>query len=196
MQKLGNPVPFFLDAGGLPMDGGHIYVGTANGDPEIAPIALFWDVALSVPATQPLRTIGGLIVNGTTPAAVFIAQDDYAMRVTDARDTLVFYSPSVFTDTSSFQPLDADLTAISGQGNTAFGLGLLTIPNQAGLVAATGIPAPLPAAGGPVSGNITRAGGGVHTYWLDPAMTGGRIFITAEGAADPTSQPGDIWFTY
>jgi len=37
---------------------------------------------------------------------------------------------------------------------------------------------------------------GVHAYFADSAMTGGRIFITAVGAADPTSQPGDIWLAY
>jgi hypothetical protein len=47
--------------------------------------------------------------------------------------------------------------------------------------------------GDTVTGNIVRSSKGVHTYHNDPALTSGRIFITAVGAADPTSLPGDIW---
>lgn len=191
MQKLGNPVPIFLDTTGALMDGGRLYVGVVDGDPESDPIDLFWDASLTIPAPQPLRTIGGLIVNGTTPAAVFMAEDDYSMRVTDAQDVLVFYSPSVYTNTSGFQPLDSDLTAIAALGTTSYGRALLILANQAALQAAVGY---APFTGGTVTTNIVRSGAGVHTYWFDPAMTGGRIYVTEEGAADPTSQPGDIWF--
>jgi hypothetical protein len=47
-----------------------------------------------------------------------------------------------------------------------------------------------------MTGNLVRSGAGVHAYFADAAMTGGRIFITAVGASDPTSQPGDIWLAY
>jgi hypothetical protein len=191
MQKLGNPVPLFLDTSGALMDGGRIYVGVVNGDPEADPIDLFWDKELAIPAAQPLRTIGGLIVNGTTPATVFMAEADYSMRVTDAQDVLVFYSPSVYTNTSGFQPVDSDLTAIAALATTPFGRNLLTLANQAALQAAVGY---TPFTGGTVTTNIVRSEGGVHPYWADAAMTGGRVYATDEGASDPTSQPGDIWF--
>ena len=196
MQKVGNPIPLFLDARGTLMDGGNIYVGVANGDPLSDPISAYWDAARTIVAAQPLRTIGGRIVNGVNPASVFVGEDDYSLRIEDANGVLVDYSPSVFLAGVSYQPLDSDLTAIASAGTSDYGRALLQLPNQAALVSATGIPAPLPAAGGAVTGNITRQGAGVHTYWADAAMTGGRIFITAAGAADPTSQPGDLWFTY
>jgi len=196
MQKIGNPVPNFLDARGMLMDGGYIYVGIADGDPQVDPINLFWDTALTIPATQPLRTLGGYIVNGVTPASVFCSESDYSMRSEDNNNTLVFYSPSVFTDTAAFQPASAELTAIAALTGTTFGRNLLTLPNSAALATATGIPAPLPLAGGTVTGNILRQGAGVYPYWNDPAMTGGRIFLTAAGDPDPTSLPGDLWFTY
>ncbi len=193
MQKLSNPQPIFLDASGMLLDAGHIYVGVANADPQTQPIDLFWDKQLSKPAVQPLRTLGGLIVNGTTPASVFYADGDFSMRVTDAADVLVFYSPSIYSSDGGVQPLDADLTAIAAQGTTSFGRSLLLLANQADLVAATGIPTPLPAAGGAVSGNIVRQGAGSHLYWAASGLTSGRVFHTASGAGDPTSQPGDIW---
>lgn len=193
MLKLGNPVPIFLDAKGMLVDGGKIYVGVANADPESEPITVYWDKELTIPAEQPIRTLGGLIVNGTQPATVFLAEDDYSMRLRDAEDTLVFYSPSIFIDSSAFQPLNATLTLIAAQGATNYGLGLLLLQDQNALKSATGFPDPLPKAGGAVTGNITRQGAGVHVYHADSAMTGGRIYVTAAGAGDPTSQPGDIW---
>lgn len=198
MQKVSNPVSYYFDTTGALADGGKIYVGVVDGDPEADPITAYWDKELTIEATQPLRTIGGLVANGTTPAAFYVAEDDYSMRVRDYNDAQVFYSPSVFAEgTESFQPLSPNLTAISNiEGMTVFGRSLLTLPNNSALATATGIPNPLPAVGGNVSGNIIRQGAGVHAYWFDPAMTGGRIFLTAEGAGDPTSQPGDLWFTY
>lgn len=193
MQKLGNPVPIFLDARGALMDGGHIYVGIVDGDPETDPVDVFWDSDLTIPATQPLRTIGGLIVNGTVPALAFIDEDDYSMRVTDSLGTLVAYSPSVFTDASAFQPRSDVLDDVAALTPTSFGLDLLELADQAALVAATGVPASLPLAGGSVTGNIARTGAGTHWYWVDADLTSGRVYRTANGASDPTSQPGDVW---
>jgi hypothetical protein len=49
--------------------------------------------------------------------------------------------------------------------------------------------------GGIVTGNIVRSTKGVHPYFDNASMTGGRIFVQAMGA-DPTSQNGDIVFEW
>lgn len=197
MQRLANPIPVFLDLNGRLIDGGKVYVGVVGDDPETDPVDVYWDPELTNVAAQPLRTIGGMIVNGTTPANVFVAENDYSMRLRDANNVQVFYSPSVFIDTDQFQPRDADLTAIADQGTTAYGRGLLALNNQAALKSATGIPDPLPAAGGTVSGPITRQGAGVHAYALNPAFTGFRLCgVDPTGTADATSQPGDFQVFY
>lgn len=193
MQKLGNPVPFFVDASGRPLTGGYVYVGVVNEDPETDPIDVFWDTDLTDPADQPLRTIGGFLVNGTQPASVFFDEDDYSMRVRDDNNVEVFYSPSVFGPTDVFQPASATLTLLAALATTAFGRNLLTLANSSALATATGIPTPLPAAGGTITGNITRQGAGVHLYHTASGLTSGRVFLTDNGAADPTSLPGDIW---
>ncbi len=54
----------------------------------------------------------------------------------------------------------------------------------------------LPAAGGTVSGNITRATKGVHVYWNASGQTNGGMFVTVDTDPDPTSLPGQIWFQY
>lgn len=196
MQKIDNLMPLFLDKIGGLMDGGKIYIGVADGDPLVDPIQAYWDSYLTIPAAQPLKTLGGLIVNGVTPAAVFVSEDDYSQLVRDYNDVQVFYSPSVFTPSDSFQPLNSNLTAIALLTTTPFGRGLLELANSAALATATGIPAPLPLIGGTVTGNIIRQGAGVHPYWYDPAITGGRIFgPLPTGTPDPSSLPGD-WTLY
>lgn len=192
MTKLTNPTPLFLDASGALMDGGHIYVGVANADPQTSPINLFWDFAQTVAAEQPLRTIGGRIVNGTSPASVFFAAADFSMRVTDASNSLVDYSPTVYSGVT-YQPLDSDLTTIAAQANTPFGMALLTLANMAALKAATGIPDCIPTAGGTVTGNIVRSGAGAHFYGSDPAMTGAKIYPPLPiGTANPATGPGSM----
>lgn len=197
MQRLTNPIPLFLDSRGALLDAGYIYVGAAGADPETSPIQLYLDQALTVPIAQPLRTLGGAIVSGANQVFVYTSRNDYSMRVRDANGHLVSYVPNVRVSAAAaatnFQPLDSDLTAIAGLTTTSFGRNLLTLANTAALKAATGIPDALPLTGGTVSGNIARQGAGIHPYFADGAMTGGRIFVTAAGAADPTSQPGDIW---
>ncbi|PYJ10753.1 MAG: hypothetical protein DMF06_04950 [Verrucomicrobia bacterium] len=201
MTKVVNPLPLFLDGRGALLDAGFIYVGAPNTNPETPAnrYQLYWDNALTVQAAQPLRTLGGVIVNGQNPSMAFLTQANYSMTIKDADGVLVEYIASaadVGGVAPSYQPLDADLTAIAALATTAYGRGLLTLANQAALKSATGIPDPLPAIGGSVSGNITRTGAGSHLYHSAAGLTSGRVFLTAAGAADPTSQPGDIWLTY
>lgn len=192
MTKLSNPVALFLDTSGALMDGGYIYVGVVNGDPQTDPINLFWDSALTIPASQPLRTIGGRIVNVTTPGNIFFAEADFSMRVTDVNGVLCDYSPSVYAS-SSFQPLDSDLTAIAALATTSFGRNLLTLANAAALKSATGIPDCLPLTGGTMSGNIVRQGAGVHAYGTDPAMTGMKIYPPLTiGTTNPATGAGSL----
>lgn len=195
MQRVTNPIPLWLDASGNLLDGGSIYIGVADGDPETDPISLFTDEALTQAIAQPLRTLGGVIVDGANTVFVYADEDDYSIRVRDANGQQVAYIPSaaVASDGPDYQPLDSDLTAIAALATTSFGRGLLTLANQAALQAAVGTAASLPLTGGTMTGNIVRQGAGIHPYFNDAAMTGGRIFITDAGAADPTSLPGDIW---
>lgn len=192
-QRINNPFPLFLDEDGDPMFGGYIWIGVAGQDPETHPLATFWDEALTAAAAQPFRTLGGLIYRDDSPAFVFADGDDYSIRVRDSDNEVVFYVPSIKVAGEQYQPLSAMLTALAAIDAKPYGRNLLKLADQAALKAATGIPDPLPKAGGTVSGNIVRQGAGVHLYHVDPAMASGRIFLTAHDAADPTSLPGDIW---
>lgn len=191
--EVGNPFPLFLNARGDLLDGGYVYIGTSGADPETTPKACFWDDDLTIAAAQPLRTKGGYIVNGADPARVYTAGDDFSIRTKDSDGTTVHSTPSIKVDATAYQPLDSDLTAIAALSTTTFGRALLALADAAALRSAAGIVASLPLTGGAVTGNITRSGNGPHLYWADSAMASGRVFKTANGAADPTSADGDIW---
>lgn len=200
MQRLNNPFPLFLDLRGALLDSGFVAIGEAGADPDVSPLTVYWDSAKTQTAEQPLRTRGGMIVNGANPAFVWVDADDYSIRVKDADGNLVFYAASIAAvggAAVSYQPLDSDLTAIAALSTTAFGRSLLELANAAALKAAAGVVDGLPTSGGTVTGNIIRSGSGAHAYFNDPAMTKPVIYLTAQGAADPrTGDPGEIWLQY
>ncbi len=81
-----------LDATAL--EGGYIYIGEQNADPEQSPIPVYWDEAQTVVATQPLRTSGGVIVRDGTPADIYAAVPAYSIRVRDRSGLVVWYKPT------------------------------------------------------------------------------------------------------
>lgn len=191
--RVGNPFPFFLDRSGLPLDGGSIYVGTVGDDPELSPLTVYLDRALSIVAPQPLQVVGGLICNDGNPTAFYVAGSNYSLRSRDADGAEVFYVPSAIVGAEDYQPLDADLTAIAALATTPYGRAILTAASAAAARSYLGIVDSLPLTGGTVSGNVTRSSAGPHLYHTDASYLSGRVFVTAKGAADPTSQVGDVW---
>jgi len=195
MQKVGNPIPLFFDTRGLLLDGGNIYIGEVDADPQVSPITVYSDEALTIPLTQPIKTVGGFAVNGVTPIFMFIVEDDYSQRVTDNTGALVSYSPSVYADTAAFQPASSILdTLVANGAPTAYGLTYLKLANYAAWKAANSVPDYLQLTGGTMTGETTHQGAGVETYWSDATMTSGKLFFTDSTGTDPTASPGQIWF--
>lgn len=87
------PFPQFFDKNGSPLDGGHLYFGTPNQNPETNPVAVYWDAALTQPAAQPLRTLNGYIVRNGTAARVYTSAD-YSLTVRDKRGRLLPSAPN------------------------------------------------------------------------------------------------------
>lgn len=86
------PYPTFCDTDGSPLDSGFIYLGFVNMNPETDPIDVFWDQGLSIPAAQPIRTLGGYPSRAGTPATLY-TDGTFSITVKDKRKQLVFYSP-------------------------------------------------------------------------------------------------------
>lgn len=87
------PYPVFYDRNGQPLDNGRIYIGSANMDPISNPIQVYYDQALTIPASQPLLTSAGYIYRNGTPAQLFVNASNFSIQVNDSKDLLVYSFP-------------------------------------------------------------------------------------------------------
>ena len=85
------PDPAFAGTDGLPLENGYIWIGTVNLNPQVNPIAVYWDAALTIPAVQPIRTLNGYPVYQGTPSR-FYAATDYSIQVLDSKGSVVYTS--------------------------------------------------------------------------------------------------------
>ena len=81
MSMVPTPTPVFYEANGAPLQNGYIYIGTADMDPIANPIQVYWDEALTITATQPIRTLGGYPSYQGKPARLFVAAGSYSITV-------------------------------------------------------------------------------------------------------------------
>ena len=84
------PYPIFNDRDGQPIDNGRIYIGTVNLDPVANPIQVYWDEALTIPAAQPINTLGGYPVYQGTPGRLYVNADNFSITVKDNQGLLVW----------------------------------------------------------------------------------------------------------
>jgi hypothetical protein len=85
--------PIFSETNGQPLENGYIWVGTVNLDPQVNPINVYWDAALTQPAGQPIRTLNGYPSNNGTPARLYV-NSDYSIRVMNSKGSLVYSAPA------------------------------------------------------------------------------------------------------
>jgi hypothetical protein len=85
------PYPAFAGADGLPLENGYIWIGTVNLSPQVNPIAVYWDSALTIPAVQPIRTLNGYPVYQGTPTRFYTASD-YSIQVLDNKGSVIYTS--------------------------------------------------------------------------------------------------------
>jgi hypothetical protein len=87
------PFPVFQDRDGQPLDNGYVWIGQPNLNPQINPVVVYFDEALTIQAAQPLRTINGYISNSGTPAQVYVDGVDFSILVQDSKGTMVYNFP-------------------------------------------------------------------------------------------------------
>jgi hypothetical protein len=87
------PFPIFNDIDGQPLENGYIFVGVVNLNPITNPIATFFNDALTIPAVQPIRTLGGYPINSGTPARFFVGSD-YSIQVQNRNGSVIYTSLS------------------------------------------------------------------------------------------------------
>lgn len=84
--------PIFTDIDGQPLEAGFVWIGVANAEPIGNPINVYWDAALTIPATQPIRTLGGYPSNSGTPARLYV-NSDYSIQVQNKNGSVVYSAP-------------------------------------------------------------------------------------------------------
>lgn len=88
------PFPQFHDRDGQPLDGGFVFIGTAGLDAQANQVPVYFDAALTIPASQPIQTHGGFAANGATPTPIYVDANDYSIKVLDANGALVIAYPN------------------------------------------------------------------------------------------------------
>jgi len=104
-SEVTSPFTVFFDRSGQPLDAGYIYIGTAGINPEVSPISVYWDTALTIPAAQPIRTLAGYPSRNGSPGIIIISPLTFSIVVRDRNGALVFsnlnatvfLTPSIFS---------------------------------------------------------------------------------------------------
>lgn len=115
-----SPFSQYFDKDGDPLDGGSIYFGVANQNPETNPITVYWDLAGTQPAAQPVRTVNGYTARAGTPANIYVPAD-YSITLRNRRGEIVFYvaSSAAFSNDQALQNQINNVTTAAGPGTGA-----------------------------------------------------------------------------
>lgn len=99
VNVISNPVGFFLDSNGSPLQGGSVYIGQPNTDPTNSAnwITIYQDAALTIPLQQPLKTTNGQpSLNGSQiPVYLGLSVTTYSLATLNAGGVVVMSLPSV-----------------------------------------------------------------------------------------------------
>ena len=91
-QSVTQTFPIFNDVDGQPLESGYIYIGTAGLQADTNQIQAYWDADGTVPATQPIRTIGGYPQQSGSPGVIYVTADDYSITVNNKNNSTVYSS--------------------------------------------------------------------------------------------------------
>ncbi|WP_202741477.1 SGNH/GDSL hydrolase family protein [Acinetobacter sp. 'aerobic (ED)'] len=115
-NNLTPPHLLFTDIDGSPLDAGFVFIGEDQKDPIQFPTEVFWDEALTEPATQPIRTRNGFISQDGVKAFIYTAANKFSVSVKDRNEDLVYQKLSFeqFIKENAVQALiDAALVPIN-----------------------------------------------------------------------------------
>ncbi len=93
VRNIEPPFEIFHDDDGKALESGYIYIGTENLDPVTNPITVYWDAALTTPASQPIRTVAGYPSNGGVISMIYVSSN-YSIEVQNRNQVEVYSSTS------------------------------------------------------------------------------------------------------
>lgn len=172
------PFQVFGDVDGEPLEDGYIYVGVKNLNPEVSPVQVYWDSALTIPAPQPIRTLGGYPSRMGTPSRMYVDADSYSISVKNKNGTFIYS----LLDSASLQ---ASANVIGG---------VQVVDSISDLRA---LSKDSPSTDAFVAGYYAPGDGGGGSYYYDPADTtsadnGGTIIVATDGGRWKLTTPRDV----
>ena len=117
-QAVQAPLPLYLGLDGQRLQAGYLYFGVAEANPETSPVAMFWDSALTQPASQPIRTINGMPDRNGTPSMLY-TNTDHSLTIRDSAGRLVLYARNSLEYTLEAQLANA-ASALLGAGMVGY----------------------------------------------------------------------------
>jgi len=105
-----SPYSFFSDRDGSPLQSGYLYFGVAGLPAETNPTTVYWDEALTIPVSQPVRTKNGFPYNNGTPAIIWTAADT-SLTVKNKKSATVITSLTNSTTYSQIAAAEAAILA-------------------------------------------------------------------------------------
>lgn len=87
------PFPYFTDTDGSALEDGYIWLGEANKNPQVNPLAVYLDDAFTQPVAQPIRTRSGYpAINGAIVR--LYTQQNYSIQVNNKNGSLIYSAPT------------------------------------------------------------------------------------------------------
>ncbi len=124
-SKVLPPYPLFNDIDGRALNAGYVYIGEAGKNPEVYPIPVFWDEALTVPAEQPIRTRNGFFAKNGRAGKVYVSNSECSITVKNRKHYIVYtdlLSDLFIGQTSGLKNVESisDLPAYAKNGDAVY----------------------------------------------------------------------------
>jgi hypothetical protein len=112
------PFPVFTDTDGLPLEGGYINIGVAGLNPLSNPLQVYWDQALTIPATN-IRTTRGYPSRNGAAGFLYAPPGDFSILVRNKNGVVILSNLNIVDTLTVVQndlltKADIDSPALTG----------------------------------------------------------------------------------
>jgi hypothetical protein len=111
---ISSPFPVFTDVDGLPLENGYIDIGVAGLNPLSNPLQVYFDEALTIPASN-IRTTRGYPARNGSAAFLYAPPGDFSILVRNKNNVVIFSNLNVVDNITVIQN---DIIALDGRLTT------------------------------------------------------------------------------
>jgi len=99
---ISSPFPVFTDTDGLPLENGYIDIGVAGLNPLSNPRQVYWDEALTIPASN-IRTTRGYPARNGSAAFLYAPPGDFSILIRNKNNVVIFSNLNVIDNITIIQ---------------------------------------------------------------------------------------------